>query len=421
MGDQGTRGGPDQDTQPLYRFASLGENHVVCRREGPYPNDRITDTSRILLSGDLAIIEVADLVNFLSMSRLTGILLLIIDGNHEKSLHFNKGELVFASSSASEDRLGEVLVRLGQLNQRQLEAVSIKFPGNMKIGRFLVQQELISPQGLWEGIRQQVREIFFGFLEAEHGVFFLLDARPSASEELNLSLTTHNLLLEGVQRKDELAHFRKRIQNDEVILRKRHPLPTKELTANERRLLNLVDGKQDISQLSRLSQLERFITLKTLFHLMQTGFVEICDTSVEEPPRVEKASTDEPGAIADERQLRDIVGVFNEIYVEVLQALTQKMPAAGALKTLNAFFQNPEPHLVPLFRGIKLGGGGTLDASALLRNLRAMTSADAGTCLTDGLKELFFFCVFEATSRLDPSAEEALLERVQKLQKNLRG
>ncbi len=421
VADQGTRGGPDQDTQPLYRFAHLGENHVVCRRDGPYPDDRISNTSRILLSGDLAIIEVADLVNYLTMSRLTGILILVIDGSHEKSLHFNKGELVFANSSATEDRLGEVLVRLGQLNQRQLEAVSIKFPGNMKIGRFLVQQELISPQALWEGIRQQVREIFFGFLEADQGVFFLLDARPSASEELNLSLTTHSLLLEGVQRKDELAHFRKRIPSDEAVLRKRHPLPTKELTANERRLLNLVDGKQDISQLSRLSQLERFVTLKTLFHLMQTGFVEICEASVNEPSREAKASTDPPGAIANERQLRDIIGVFNEIYVEVLQALTQKMPAAGALKTLNAFFQNPEPHLGPLFRNIKLEEGGTLDASALLRNLRAMSPADAGTCLTDGLKELFFFCVFEATSRLDPSAEEALLERVQKLQKNLRG
>lgn len=409
----------ERGEQPLYPFSSLGENYVVCRLGEPYPQDRISEASRILLSGDLASIEVADLVNFLTMSRLTGILMLI-DGRKEKSLHFNQGELVFANSSEPEDRIGEVLVRLGKLNQRQLEAVSIKFPGNMKIGRFMVQQELISPQVLWEGIRQQVREIFFGFLETEKGVFFFLEARPGAGEELNLSLTTHNLLLEGVQRKDELSHYRKRIPSEDTVLRKLHPLPAKELTSNERRLLQLVDGRQTVSQLSMRSQLERFVTLKTLFHLMQSGFIEVCDAPVEAAPEKPREPA-EPGVEAsNERRLRDIIGVFNEIYVEVQQALAQKLPPAGVLKALNAFFQNPEPHLVDLFRGLKLGADGKLDADALLRNLRALAPVDAATCLTDGLKELFFYCVFEATSRLDAAAEEALLERIQKLQKNLR-
>lgn len=404
---------------PLYPFSQLGDSYVVCRRGAPYPQDKIDSSSRVLLSGDLACVEVADLVNFLTMSRLTGILMLI-DGEKQKSLHFDRGELVFANSSEPQDRIGEVLVRLGRLNQRQLEAVSIKFPGNMKIGRFMVQQELISPQVLWEGIRQQVREIFFGFLEANKGVFFFLMATPAAGEELNLSLTTHNLLLEGVQRKDELSHFRKRIPSDDTVLRKRDAIPAKDLTENEQRLFDLVDGRHTVTELAMLSQLERFATLKNLFHLMQSGFIEIC-----EKPEEGAATQPSPPAAAarktlDERQMRDIIGVFNEIYVEILQALSQRMPASGALKSLNAFFQNPEPHLVDLFRGLRLRDDATLDADALLRNLKALRSPDAAVTLTDGLKELFFFCVFEATSRLDPSAEEALLERIQKLQKNLR-
>jgi hypothetical protein len=405
--------------ETLYPFSQLGDSYVVCRRGAPYPQDKIDRNSRVLLSGDLACVEVADLVNFLTMSRLTGILMLL-DGDKQKSLHFDRGELVFANSSEAQDRIGEVLVRLGRLNQRQLEAVSLKFPGNMKIGRFMVQQELISPQVLWEGIRQQVREIFFGFLEADKGVFFFLMATQAAGEELNLSLTTHNLLLEGVQRKDELSHFRKRIPSDDTILRKRDSPPSKDLTEHERRLLELVDGRHSVTELAMLSQLERFSTMKNLFHLMQSGFIEICDKPERE---ASPESSPVPAAAKpfDERQTRDIIGVFNEIYVEILQALSQRMPATGALKALNAFFQNPEPHLVDLFRGLRLRDDATLDAEALLRNLKSVRVPDAAVALTDALKELFFFCVFEATSRLDPQAEEALLERIQKLQKNLRG
>jgi hypothetical protein len=412
--------GTRQEAELPRPFSRLGEDYLVYRRD---ENEtwKSAETSEILLSGNLVHIEVADLINFLTMSRLTGILQLV-DGEIEKSLHFHRGELVFAHSSDKDDRIGEVLVRLGKINQRQLEAVSIKFPGKMKIGRFMVQQELISPQVLWEGIRQQVREIFFGFLEQNQGVFFFLDAQPSAGRELNLSLTTHNLLLEGVQRKDELAHYRKRIPNDEMIFSKRHPLPTKELTSNERRILRLVDGNSNVSELAMLSQLERFSTLKTLFHLLQAGFVEILleGPAPQEAPLEAPAMQAEGGRDAEERPLRDVISVFNEIFMEILQALRRHLPDAGALKILNSFFQNLEPHLARLFRGLKLRENGALDAETLLKNLDAAGAADPRSMLTDGLKELFFFCVFEATSRLEPEEEEFLMERIQKLQNNLR-
>lgn len=403
----------------LYPFLALGTDYVVCRREKPPADAAGLPTSEILLSGNFKRIDVADLVNFLNMSRLTGVLLLI-DGEKERSLHFDGGEVIFATSKDKDDRIGEVLVRLGKLNQRQLEEISIKFPGNMKIGRFLVQQELISPQVLWEGIRQQVREIFFGALEMDRGVFFLLDAEAKAGAELNLSLATPNLLLEGVQRKDEMAYFRKRIPNDDVVLVKKHPLPTKELTANERRLLHTVDGKLALSEVARRSQLERFVVLKTLFHLLQAGFLDICEQAVPVVVKPENAPVETVGAGDQDRRLRDIIGVFNEIFVEILQALRQRMPAAGALKALNAFFRNVESNLGVLFGGLKLHKDGKLDGEALIRNLAGLEPSERGTVLTDGLKEFFFFCVFEATSRLDSPEEDALLERIQKLQKNLR-
>ena len=403
------------------RRFTVGKDYVVCRSDPTEGAEAEAVTGESLLVGNLARIEVTDLINFINMARLTGVLTLV-DGPTEKSLHFGNGELTFASSSANEDRIGEVLVRLGKINPRQLAAVSEEHRDDAKLGRFMVQQGLIAPQVLWEAIRQQVSEIFFGFIEASKGTFFFLDTEPADAAEFNLSLKTSSLLLEGVQRKDELSHYRKRIVDDEVVFARRTPLPTKELASNEKRILELVDGNSSVSDLTPLSQMDRFRTLKTLFHLLQAGFIEICKESLKpgrlKTPPAQEAQ--EQGGQSEERATRDVIGVFNEIFVEIHQAVCRHMTEAGALKALNAFFLNLDPALSGLFRGLELRKNGSLDEDALLRNLARAKPPDPRAFLTDGLKELFFFCVFEATSHLDPDEEETLMTRIHKLQKNLR-
>jgi hypothetical protein len=96
------------------------------------------------------------------------------------------------------------------------------------------------------------------------------------------------------------------------------------------------------------------------------------------------------------------------------------MPIEGTIKTLNAFFHNLEPPIEPLFRGVRIDRDGTLDGGTLLRNLKQTPPAGREDLLTTALKEFFFFSIFEATSRLNPAGEQALLERVQALQNDLR-
>jgi len=431
-------------------FARFGADTLIFRRDSGARPLRPPGNGDAFLAGDLSRLDAADLINFVNVIRMTG-MLLVADGAHERALYFYRGEVVFAATNDRDERLGEVLVRLGRINHRQLEEVEKHFKkGKTRIGRFLVSQELISPQTLWEGLREQVREIFFGCLDARRGEFCFFDAKRPEEAELNLSLTTRNLLLEGVQRKDELEHYRKRIPDDDIIFGRRSPLPSKELSPNERKVLRVVDGKTSISQLAMLCQIDRFTALKTLFHLTQAGFVEMVAVESAAPRRVISAAApsvlsatvavsmpaavsapavpippatrvpEAPRAPSSEVRLREVIGVFNGIYAEILGSLAAKMPIEGTLKTLNAFFQNLEPAVARLFRGVRIGREGTLDAGALIRNFADTPSEGRENLLTSSLKEFFFFCIFEATSRLDPAGEQALLERVQALQNDLR-
>lgn len=65
-------------------------------------------------AGDLARIEVPDLLTFLNLSQRTG-LLLMERAEQQASIYFRGGRPIFASASKEGLRLPDMLVRLGKL------------------------------------------------------------------------------------------------------------------------------------------------------------------------------------------------------------------------------------------------------------------------------------------------------------------
>jgi len=89
--------------QPL-AVISASSVHLLLGRpevEGP-----------VLISGVLEEGAITDLLSYFNMFRKTGTLTIELEGGL-KSLYFQQGEIVFATSSFSSEDLGEVLFSLG--------------------------------------------------------------------------------------------------------------------------------------------------------------------------------------------------------------------------------------------------------------------------------------------------------------------
>src|SRR5688500_20254612 len=76
------------------------------------------------LKGQIADVSVPDLLQQLRSSRATGILTLVA-GGARKALYMKDGRVVFASSNLPNDRLGEILLRVGKITVEEYDA-SIK-------------------------------------------------------------------------------------------------------------------------------------------------------------------------------------------------------------------------------------------------------------------------------------------------------
>src|SRR5207249_4658923 len=142
-----------------------------------------------------------DVLNFIHFNQWDGGLW-IVSQAVRKALFFEKGQLLSAQSSLVEDRLGNILVRLGKLSSEQLRECSREVTQERRLGTILVERGRVTTHDLYQAVQRQIEEIFHSALLLRLGAFYFtktLDEAPPS----RLHLDTQSLLLESLRRIDE--------------------------------------------------------------------------------------------------------------------------------------------------------------------------------------------------------------------------
>lgn len=127
-----------------------------------------------MTTGNYTFNDLPDILESLRSKRTTGIFTLH-QNQAVKSLFFKEGNLVYASSTENEDRLGDVLLKSGKITQEHYKASSelIKKTGKRQ-GSILVEMGVISPKDLFGGLKIQIKEIISSVILWEEGGKFEL-------------------------------------------------------------------------------------------------------------------------------------------------------------------------------------------------------------------------------------------------------
>jgi len=232
-----------------------------------------------ILEGDLAKIEVPDLLTFLNMGRRTGVLALE-RSEQETKLFFRDGRPVFATSTRDDLRLGSMLVRMGKVQADVLEKVlsGPKKPG--RIGHALLAGNVLSEAELESFLKVQVSEVIFDSFAWRAGVFSFWDGVPPPSAAVTLDMDLQNLLMEGVRRIDERHRLSEVFPDLEMAVeavanpeRVKHSVT---LTPDEWKVFFLVDGRRSLADICRLAgNPDELATLQILHNLVLAKFVTV--------------------------------------------------------------------------------------------------------------------------------------------------
>lgn len=194
-----------------------------------------------------------------------------------KNIYMKDGNVIFASSTFEDDRLGEMLVKAGKISMEQYDkSVELLKETGRRQGAILVELGYITPKDLFWGVKYQVKEIIYSIFRLEDGSYeFRREIPPN--EVITLKISIGNLIYEGVKLIDNWTRIRKETPDvDTVFTLNEDPAGIFrgiDLTSQDRIILSLVDGERTTRQLIEESHMNSFDVMKTLYVLWSTGFI----------------------------------------------------------------------------------------------------------------------------------------------------
>lgn len=140
-------------------------------------------------SGDIKNVDLPQILMQLHEEKITGSLSLQ-KGETIKSIHLKEGNIVYASSNLPGDRLGDMLLRLGRISPEQFHhSVELLRKTGRQQGAILVEEGYITAKELFEGLKDQVREIIYGLFLWEEGQYrFVEGGLPNRAIPLQLDM-----------------------------------------------------------------------------------------------------------------------------------------------------------------------------------------------------------------------------------------
>ena len=225
------------------------------------------------LEGSLRDFGLADILQLIFFQRKTGVLVLESRIDRVRLL-FVEGNIVGAESRKriEANRLGKVLVKKGILEESELQSIlDEQRRTNIKLGTILIKRGLAEKEVIQDVITEQIKETIVQIFNWKQGTYEFTPQEVPVEKELHIFVDTQHLLMEGLRVVDEWSLIEGKVTLDTVFMKKDSGIAG--LTGEEKDILYLVDGENDVSTIIDITAKDDFVVSKTLVSLMEKGAV----------------------------------------------------------------------------------------------------------------------------------------------------
>ncbi|MBL8195476.1 MAG: protein kinase, partial [Blastocatellia bacterium] len=249
----------ERDTQD---FQVTMESNPLLKDPQQFNTARLADEV-----GNLEPMSILHLLQRFYTERFTGELI-CSKGLISKTIYFEDGSIIFANSSLSSERLGEMLIRIGRISISEYEqAANLMRIKKLRFGSALMEIDCITPAELRPFIVTQIANIIYSLFEWNSGQYGIKATQPQA-EAIKIPVSTADIIFEGLRRMENtdmiktwLGDFtRKVISTDDPWMLYR----VVKLQPKEAFIVSRLDSVMSIEEILSIGGLLETETLKTL-------------------------------------------------------------------------------------------------------------------------------------------------------------
>src|SRR5688500_2259761 len=248
------------------------------------------------IRGDLREAGLPDVLQLLGLGQKTGCLSVDRPGNFG-SIYFERGRIAYATIVNRRDRLGDALLKSGGVDAAVMRAALAEQSADpaVRLGDLLLRRGALSQRVLEHHVRFQVEEAVLQLFTWTEGTFsFEPEVRADPRDYL-VTIDPGSVLMEGARRADEWQLIAVTVPSPDAVFALTDGDPVTadaldaaleaagfELSADQRRVVALVDGARDVTRLVEESGLGDFDVARTLHALATAGLAKRVGTA---PPR----------------------------------------------------------------------------------------------------------------------------------------
>lgn len=306
---------------------------------------------------ELSAVNIADLFSFLNMTQRTGLLSVVPESMQCTNVYFSGGDVVYAWSENPSFRIGQILYKLGYINEEQLRIAEGELKEGGRFGSILLKKGFLTTKELWVALKYQMEEIVYSLFTLKEGIAFFIDGVTADPELARISLSTQNLLMEGFRRMDEWALIREKIKGPDVILELSPNPPPIKVSEPVKKVLESIDGKSTVTDIIRKTRLGEFGTYKTLYQLLKLGVINVVG---------------EPAPLKSEEIIKweEKIIKYNSCFREIVKVFREHIRDFDLQKHLEEFIKSLSERMKKVFSDVLVDNEGNIDASRLAENVR---------------------------------------------------
>ncbi len=269
------------------------------------------------LSGNLKTMDLAELLQWVTMGRKTGSLT-FVRNKTKNSIFFKDGRIISSRSNEPTKQLGHYLLFQGKLTETQLKhALEIQLQTRLTLGKILVQESLITQEEAEKALVGRTEEVIYDLFLWDEGYFHFSADGFNLAELILINLDIQAIIFEGVRRKDEWARIRRVFPSNNVVLAIRAGLDLKNLALKslQKKLLFLVSQGKTISEIILELHGSDFQVNFELFQLYDINVIDVKE--IREAP----SPSDDPEALLNRGQELLRGGKYQEAIAAFQEAL----------------------------------------------------------------------------------------------------
>ena len=248
------------------------------------------------LRGNLKDFSLPDVFQLVQLSGKTGVLR-IVRSDTQGSIWFRDGDVFFAQSNWRHELLGERLVSAQRITPAALKrALEIHGSegGTRRLGEILVSEGYITQQVLETFVQEQIEDTIFDIMRWDEGDFDFETLPEVVHEDIGLSVSVENIVMEGSRRLEEWNRIKKKVPSADMVF-KMATAPgegTFEISLKpiEWNLLLLIDGTLSVRDLALEVRSTDFDVARIIYGLFSAGLLEVPSDEEVQRLRAERAA-----------------------------------------------------------------------------------------------------------------------------------